>query len=83
MMQRIADIAAQALSILLYPLFVPTYGVALFCYAFHTQVVPLPAVWVLIAVLGTLLLTCILYDLYVHRDRNSADHSDLDLNPTR
>lgn len=60
MMQRIADIAAQALSILLYPLFVPTYGVALFCYAFHTQVVPLPAVWVFIAILGTLLLTCIL-----------------------
>ena len=40
-MRRFFNIAAKALSILLYPLFVPTYGIALFCYAYHTQVNPL------------------------------------------
>lgn len=59
-MNKIPDIAAKALSVLLYPLFVPTYGVALFCYAYSIQVIPLAPVWILIAILGTLLLTCIL-----------------------
>jgi membrane-associated phospholipid phosphatase len=34
--------------------------VALFCYAFHTQMAPLPAIWTAIAITGTLLLTCVL-----------------------
>ena len=59
-MNRVIDIVAQALSILLYPLFIPTYGVALFCYAFSIHVLPLPWVWTLVAVLGTFLLTCVL-----------------------
>lgn len=59
-MRYIADIASKALSVLLYPLFVPTYGMALFCYVFHTQVLPLPVVWHIIAIGGTLLLTCVL-----------------------
>ena len=54
------NIVSKALSVLLYPLFVPTYGVALFCYAYSTHVLPLPAIWTLVAILGTLLLTCIL-----------------------
>jgi len=48
------------MSILLYPLFIPTYGVALFCYAYSQQVVYMPLAWVLVAVTGTLILTCIL-----------------------
>lgn len=59
-MNLIANIVAQALSILLYPLFIPTYGVALFCYAFSIHVLPLPWVWSLVAVIGTFLFTCIL-----------------------
>ena len=59
-MRYIADIASKALSVLLYPLFVPTYGMALFCYVFHTHVLPLPVVWHIIAIGGTLLLTCVL-----------------------
>ena len=51
---------AQALSILLYPLFVPTYGIALFCYAHHQWEEPLHIVWMLVALCGTLLLTCLL-----------------------
>lgn len=59
-MSRILDIVAQALSILLYPLFIPTYGVALFCYAFSMHVLPLPWIWSLIAVIGTFFFTCLL-----------------------
>lgn len=54
------DIVAKALSVLLYPLFVPTYGVALFCYAYSIHVMPLVGVWTLIAILGTFILTCLL-----------------------
>lgn len=45
---------------MLYPLFVPTYGVALFCYAYSVHVLPLAWVWVLIAILGTFIMTCAL-----------------------
>ena len=54
------DIVAKALSVLLYPLFMPTYGVALFCYAYSIHVMPLVGVWTLIAILGTFILTCLL-----------------------
>ena len=57
---KIADNIAKALSVVLYPLFVPTYGMALFCWAFHTQVMPLSWVWVTIAIIGTFVLTCFL-----------------------
>lgn len=54
-MRVIANIIAHVLSLVFYPLFIPTYGIALFCYAFHS-----PLVWACIAVTGTLLLTCLL-----------------------
>ncbi len=59
-MRRLIDIVAKALSIILYPLFVPTYGIALFCWAYHTQVNPLSPIWSIIAVVGTFLLTCLI-----------------------
>ena len=59
-MNRLTDIIAKAMSVILYPLFVPTYGVALFCYAYSMHVTPLVPVWTAIAVVGTLVLTCIL-----------------------
>ena len=59
-MRRLIDIVAKALSIILYPLFVPTYGIALFSWAYHTQVNPLSPVWSIIAVVGTFLLTCLI-----------------------
>lgn len=59
-MRRVTDIVAKALSVLLYPLFVPTYGIALFCWAYHTQVNPLSPVWSIIAIVGTFLLTCLI-----------------------
>jgi len=48
------------MSIMLYPLFIPTYGMALFCYAFSQHVMPLPLVWTLVAIIGTFVLTCML-----------------------
>ena len=59
-MRKVADIVAQALSILCYPLFIPTYGMALFCYAYRTQVLPLSTAWIAVAIAGTFLLTCVI-----------------------
>jgi len=59
-MNRLTEIVSKALSVLLYPLFVPTYGVALFCYAISIHVCPLPPVWYGVAIIGTLVLTCLL-----------------------
>lgn len=59
-MRSFADIAAKIMSVVLYPLFVPTYGMALFCIAFAHHVRPLPLVWYLVAVAGTFILTCVL-----------------------
>ena len=59
-MNRIADIVSRVLSVLLYPLFIPTYGMILFCCAYAVHVTPLPLVWSLIAVIGTFILTCLL-----------------------
>ena len=59
-MNKALDIAAKALSILLYPLFIPTYGIILFCVAFSHHVQPLLPVWSIVAISGTLLLTCLL-----------------------
>ena len=59
-MRHFLNIVSQILSIVLYPLFVPTYGMALFSYAYSTPEHPVPLIWTLVAVLGTLLLTCVL-----------------------
>lgn len=54
-MRVVANILAHILSLVFYPLFVPTYGIALFCYAFQC-----PMVWSAVAIIGTVLLTCVL-----------------------
>ncbi len=59
-MNKIPDIIAKTLSVILYPLFVPTYGIVLFCYAYSLHVAPLAGVWMAVAIIGTFLLTCIL-----------------------
>ena len=59
-MNKALDIAAKILSVVLYPLFVPTYGMILFCWAHSLHVAPLPWIWVVIALVGTFLLTCII-----------------------
>lgn len=60
-MRDILNIIAKTLSVVLYPLFVPTYGIILFCLAraLHAGT-PLPMIWSLVAIIGTFLLTCVL-----------------------
>lgn len=58
-MKRITKIAAKTLSVLLYPLFMPTYGMALFCAVF-SQYVMLPAFYWWAVILSTLLITCVI-----------------------
>ncbi len=59
-MKKITDILANILSVVFYPLVVPTYGRALFCYSYHTVVQPLPLVWSIVAILGTFFLTAVI-----------------------
>ncbi len=59
-MNKILDIVAKSLSVLLYPLFIPTYGIILFCVAHSLHIAPLAGVWIAVAVTGTFLLTCVL-----------------------
>ena len=59
-MRQFADILAKTVSVLLYPLFIPTYGIALFAYAFNRQVQALPAVYWIILICGTFIFTCLL-----------------------
>lgn len=58
-MRQFFDIIAKTLSVLLYPLFIPTYGIAIFCYA-YSHAVPISAIWMIIAICGTFLLTAVL-----------------------
>ncbi len=51
-------IAAQILSILLYPMLIPTYAVGLACLAVHHYTLPLPPAYVAVALIGTFFLTC-------------------------
>ena len=59
-MNKFLDIVAKVLSYILYPLFVPTYGVALFCYSFQRAVLPLTTAWIIVAIAGTFVFTCLI-----------------------
>ena len=59
-MNKTLDIIAKILSVVFYPLFIPTYGVALFCYSYHTVVRELPIVWMVVAVMSTFFITAVI-----------------------
>ncbi len=59
-MSKPSDIIAKVLSVVFYPLFIPTYGMGFFCYAYSHQSVLLPPVWIAVAIVGTFLLTCVI-----------------------
>ena len=48
------------MSVVLYPLFVPTYGIALFCYAMSHRIAAMPIIWTVLVIMGTFLLTCVI-----------------------
>jgi len=56
----IRDILAYGLSVALYPLFMSTYIMVLFCRVFSHAVLPLSAQYQILAISGTLLFTCLL-----------------------
>lgn len=59
-MSSFLQIAAKSLSVVFYPLFIPTYGMGLFCLAHGVHIAPLAGVWITVALTGTFLLTCAL-----------------------
>jgi len=81
MKRSLPDILSRIISVLFYPLFVPTYGMALFCYALSLRVPPLPGIYWTVAIVGTFVFTCfiplslILYMLY-RRQVKDLDLSD-------
>ena len=60
MKHRLLTILSQSVGTLCHPLWMPTYGMLLFCTAFSRQQMPLPKAYWLIAALGTLFLTAII-----------------------
>ena len=58
-MKEVLDNIAKILSVVLYPLFVPTYGMGIFCWAYSLHVEPLNIAWVLVAIIGTFIITCL------------------------
>ena len=58
-MHKALHIVSMALSGLLHPLFMPTYGIVLFCLAFSQQV-PLPPAYWLVACIGTFFMTALI-----------------------
>ena len=57
-MKDFTDILAKIFSVIFYPLFIPTYGVSLFCIADQSFTSQFLYVWMVIAIIGTFLLTC-------------------------
>lgn len=56
-MKRLPHILSMTLSGILHPLFMPTYGVLIYCLAFSRQQIPLPTVYWLVACIGTFFMT--------------------------
>ena len=59
-MRKYLDIVAKIISVVLYPLFIPTYGIGLFCYAHKIHIAPLNVLWIVMAIIGTFLFTCVI-----------------------
>ena len=51
---------SQTLAALLYPMLIPSYGIGLYYWKLHAAGVVLPAAYVWVGLLGTLLFTCLL-----------------------
>ena len=60
MANKALHIASQALSILLYPLFIPTYGTILYCFALQQNNPMLNAIFWLFAIAGSVVFTLVI-----------------------
>lgn len=59
-MQQLFNILSKAFSILLYPLFMPTYGMGLYMLAMHHRTPNLPNAYIWVAIVGTLVITALI-----------------------
>lgn len=59
-MRRILNIVAEAASLLLYPLWMPTVGMVLFCYGLHRWVLPIPTYYWWVSILTTFVITALI-----------------------
>jgi membrane-associated phospholipid phosphatase len=59
-MQQIFNILSKVFSILLYPLFMPTYGMGLYMLAMHHRTPNLPNAYIWVAIVGTLVITALI-----------------------
>ncbi len=59
-MQKVLRILSQAISIVFYPLLIPTYGMGLFFLSFSTTRAVLPASYPILCIVGTLLFTAVI-----------------------
>lgn len=59
-MHKILNILSQAMSILLHPLLMPTYGVGLYMLSMHHRTSELPMVYILVSIVATFVITAII-----------------------
>lgn len=59
-MQQLLTILSHAISILFYPLFIPTYGIGLYMAAMHDRIPQLPNTYMYVAIIGTFVLTALI-----------------------
>lgn len=59
-MQRVTHILSQLLSILLHPLFIPSYGMLYYMLFVHERIPQLPHTYILISIIGTMILTAVI-----------------------
>lgn len=75
--QSILHIAAQGLSILLYPLWIPTYGMTLFCLSLGGMEIPLPIGYTMLLIGSTFCLTAVVPLLIILYLKKKGMVSDL------
>ena len=59
-MQKIFNILSQTLSILMHPLFMPTYGMIMYMATMHARWHALPTIYIWVGIIGTLVLTALI-----------------------
>ena len=59
-MQKIFNILSQTLSILMHPLFMPTYGMIMYMATMHARWQALPTIYIWVGIFGTFVLTALI-----------------------
>ena len=78
-MNRLLNIAAKTLSVVLHPLFVPSYGVALFCSTYANAMPDTASYRLAIVMISTIVLTCLMPMAVILYQLRKGSVSDLQL----